>query len=409
MTQPIAHVLLDSARARAMSARRLAAELAEPVGQVIVTMCELAQRATGRSVPMPQPSDTFDQVLASAGRPSAAGSFGGRSQPLHMMVPTPTVLEAAIIRRPDLAGAAWVRRWRKINRTAVLGTMRHTAGLCTANGYPSPNYKPPGTPGLYRMDPDINCRWTVEAGDNLSTFAYWITGQGTPARVGEIIAANPTKKTVGTPGSPSHNFASLVVGEKIYVPRAWNQFISENGGWGSKGVPFPVRPAAEPIPSSPTPGGTTYAATLPLGAIAAAKVQLGTWAQKEKIPGLSAYPSAFDLNDAIDEAFKAAVRSFQQWSVARSVTLRTDGVFDAATDAALKAYVVGLADPAKVPPPVVATDPTKLPPLPAVPELTPTFIPATGGGGKASVSDAGASGALLLLALAGFFLLKGGR
>lgn len=315
----IAETLTDSARARAMPARMLAAELGEPTARVVSVARELASRVTGRQIEMTE-TMTFDQALAAGGRASAAGALRGPSRP--MMRPT----------------------FRRVVRVPV----RYVgSGLChgcggTAQGPTGPSvaYKPPGTPGYYRVPAAVQCLWTVEAGETPSEIAYWITGSGGVARVRELLDANPEKPRTGTPGTPGYNFASFKVGESIKLPKTWNVYLVPGSSvgaksliWGSRGGVYPEAPAA-PAPA-PVPGD--FVSTLPDGAITAAKGKLGAWGLAEKIPGW-AYPGPYDLNDAVDESFRAAVRAFQQWSNARGAKLREDGTFDQPTAAALVAY-----------------------------------------------------------------------
>lgn len=366
----IAEALTDSARARAMTPSQLARELAQPVAHVRATMRALASRVTGRPIPHVSDVDTMDRLLAIGGRASAAGSMRGASVPLRL-------------------------GRHRLN----LPHCRCHAG--EAAGPTGPNYAPPGTPGYYRVSPLDQCWYTIEAGDNPALIAYWITGAGTLARVRELLDANPDLPKTGTPGTWSYNFASFNPGNKIKLPKAWNLYLAlqpKGGGYtyGSKGGVYPEAPAAPP-PAPPVASTDDWLLTAPAGTVAAAKAKLGAWGTAEKIAGW-AYPGLYDMNDTVDEAFRKAVASFQAWANARGAGLRSDGRFDKPTAERLAAYVPG----------AVPTPPGTLPPIvpPALPPLPP-IVPVKFEPGETENESSGAVGAVLLLALAGFFLLKG--
>lgn len=360
----------------------LAAELAEPVSRVLAEMQRLATSLTRQRIDM-RSVMTFDQALAAGGRAVAAGALRGPSRPLL---------------RP-----------RFVRVLRVPANLIATSGYCgTANGPTGPdaNYAPPGTPGFYQPEPSVQCVWIVVLGNTPSEIAYWITGSGGVARVRELLDANPDKTRTGTPGTPSYNFASLVPGEKLKLPKAWNQFMARHPTrnvlvWGSRGGVYPVGPT----PAAPPPSASDFANDLPPGAITAAKVRLGTWGRAEKVAGW-AYPGQFDLNDTLDEAFRAAVRAFQLWSVGRGATLRTDGAFDEPTATALATYM-----PSSVPVPDVKLPPVdgKLPPvddkLPLPPvdgKLPPVLTPPA----QKDTGDSAAPLLLLGLAAVAFGALK---
>lgn len=59
-----------------------------------------------------------------------------------------------------------------------------------------------------------------------------ITGNG--LRYVELIMANPEKKTVGDPTNPmltGYSFVSLAEGERVRIPRTWNQYIDQIGDY----------------------------------------------------------------------------------------------------------------------------------------------------------------------------------
>ena len=343
----IAETLTDSARARAMPARVLAAELGEPTSRVVDIARELASRVTGRQIDM-NSSMTFDQALAAGGRASAAGALRGPSRPLMRPV---------------------FRRVVRIPAHYFKGAGScHGCGTAGGPSGPSKNYMPPGTPGYYRVPPTVQTYWTIEAGETPSEIAYWVTGSGGVARVRELLDANPEKARTGTPGTPSYNFASFVVGTSVKLPKSWNVYVAKDPKgvslvWGTRGGVYPEAPAA-PAPAPSTPGD--FVSTLPAGAITSAKLKLGAWGMSEKIPGW-AYPGPYDVNDAVDEAFRAAVRAFQQWSNGRGAKLREDGAFDQPTALALTAYAPSSA-------PVSSSWPTGVPIVPwPSKELTPSL------------------------------------
>lgn len=363
----VAELLLDSARARSQTLAELARELAEPLSSVRAAAGRLLSNLYAVPPTMPDPALTFDQLLARHGRASAAGSLAGRSVPL---------------------------RYRG-------------AGYCGEAGALAP---PPGYWRVPELKPGQHYFLKIVAGDNPSAIANRHTGEPTLGRVRELLDANPSKPKVGTPGTWTYNFASLVAGESIILPDSWQKFLGKNdaGTWGPDlyGGVYPVKPTTALDPGTGV-GVGTYTASLPAGAIQATKVKLGQWNLAEK-QGL-AYPGPFDLNDIIDEPFRGAVRAFQLWSKARGVSLPTDGGLDPATHTAILAYGTGavpptppVVPPSVLPPPVVP--PPALPPLP--PAVNPDLINVLG---SEKSSDSSGMGALLLLALAGFFLMQKGR
>lgn len=351
--------LLDSARARAMPARALALELALPLAHVQTTMAQLLARLYPGARDMPSPAETFDQMIARHGRASAAGSLTGPSR--------------------ALMPAGW-------------------CGEAGATIYQAPSL-PPGM--AYRI--------LVNAGDNPSKITYQMTGLTGLSEVRKLLDANPDKPKTGTPGTWSYNFQSLMPGEKIFIPAAWNYLMGTDGTSLYKpttpGVPYPKGPTTTPS-ADPTTPASVYTATLPAGAIQATKVKLGTFHAGEKTGIL--YPGPFDLNDTIDEPFRASVRRFQAWGASKGLTLPQDGGLDPVTHAAILAYVPGKVPGTDVKPPIPGTEipDVKTPKLPPLPD---TFNPDQFQlAGQTSDSGSG-TGALLLLALAGFFLMAKGR
>lgn len=90
--------------------------------------------------------------------------------------------------------------------------------------------------------------WSVPAKAGQSAWSITQDYTGSGNRYAELIAANPEKKTVGTPGKTGYNFASLKVGERLRIPKAWNVYVDEQGNADGKGKIWPVCEGA-PAPS----------------------------------------------------------------------------------------------------------------------------------------------------------------
>ena len=254
---------------------------------------------------------------------------------------------------------------------------------------------------LYASAPDYQWFHVVKAGSGPRSIANYYTGDEN--RFTELLAANPEKATVGTPGSLAYNFKSLLVGEKIKIPKSWNIYVAQDGTVGKGGSAFPPAPATPPpVPSPPASDGS-YVSTLAAGQVTAIKLQLGQWGKDTGAIVPSGYPTTADIwvGDAVDESFLQAVRSFQQWSNAKKGTsLPTDGRFTAATHAALNAYTAGKAGGTATP--ATPYIPTSLPPAtPATPGTPAVPIPVPGVPGTTPVAKkSSGSGALAALALA---------
>lgn len=110
------------------------------------------------------------------------------------------------------------------------------------------------------LDPSNRLVYIVESGDSPIRIARKLIGDG--MRWKELVAANPLKKT-----APNGNFVTLLVGERLNVPVAWEQLMSKvTPSGGQVVVPaaivptpnvtpviVPVVPA--PAPVEPPPGG----------------------------------------------------------------------------------------------------------------------------------------------------------
>jgi hypothetical protein len=76
-------------------------------------------------------------------------------------------------------------------------------------------------------DPIYQWVYTVIEGDTAGRIAEKHVGNR--GRYVELITVNPQKKWIT---NPEINFAEIVVGEKLYLPKSWNPWISKDG------VPF---------------------------------------------------------------------------------------------------------------------------------------------------------------------------
>lgn len=74
----------------------------------------------------------------------------------------------------------------------------------------------------------------VRDGDTAGRIAEAHTGDRN--RYIELIAANPTKKMIR---SPEMNFEDLCVGERLFIPKAWNPWIDQEGNASSSKGPYP--------------------------------------------------------------------------------------------------------------------------------------------------------------------------
>jgi hypothetical protein len=82
--------------------------------------------------------------------------------------------------------------------------------------------------------------WSVPAKAGESAWSITADYTGSGGRYVELIENNPEKKTVGVKGSSGYNFASLKIGERLRIPKAWNAFVDEQGRADGKGKIWPV-------------------------------------------------------------------------------------------------------------------------------------------------------------------------
>lgn len=419
--EQIASLLLQSSRARALNARALAGQLGIPVESARDAMSCAAQYATGVPCDVSY-GDTFDQVLARCGR--AVGALGasarGPGRPLrqtYVMRPSVLAFTLDTIGNDRLRSHPFVRHQIRSSRVGMLRA--NQAGNAGTVG------PTPGTPGAYASDPTTQWMYNVKAGDSPSKIAYVHTGNGNlsgPGNYTELIDANPGKPTVGTRGTWGFNFASLVAGEVLEIPKSWNKWMTDDGFTSPNGMPYPPNPspsAPAPVPSGPG----EYTSTLPAGRVTALKLELGAWGKKTG--NVTTYPGPFDINDVIDESFRGALAQFQQWSNANQGTsLRTDGTLDQPSADALDGWAVKNATSPTITPatnlpqlpwmttPIGVSNPPIIPsnPVPILPNIpmTPGAVPNPFGGavapkpvaGGSSSSSSGSGIALAALALA---------
>jgi len=360
-------MLVQQARAAAGSPV-LASTIAQQIGRHMTTDEVLARFGSiaAPNASSPSPGDAGDAGDYDAGAPRHHrggfrgrrhfGGFGGGGgvyydSPVYIL--RPSILDDCLSVLPE-----------HCRRSPIVQRMMYLAGVGSTSQAPVAAGDAGAFEGMVASDPTFQWFWKVGAGQNPSWYAKRVTGDD--RRYPEIMDANPEKATVGSRSSPystGFNFKSLIAGETLKTPKAWNIYIATDGT-PTGGVVLPKGGAPPAIPPVPTPSGDTYSSTLPAGAITAVKLQLGAWGKKEGT--LTTYPGPFDVNDTIDESFLSAVRSFQNWSnTKKGTSLRTDGRLDKATHDAINAYSVGSVS---APP---ATPPTGIPPL----------IPPKGGGG----------------------------
>lgn len=113
-------------------------------------------------------------------------------------------------------------------------------GLLGCDPYHTPSGKvsPVAVPG-YASHADYQWCYVVRDGDSAGSITemFWNSKDGW--RYAELLAANPQKLTKGTTISPDGvgeelNFASLEAGERLFLPRTWNQHIDQTGVPASK-------------------------------------------------------------------------------------------------------------------------------------------------------------------------------
>jgi hypothetical protein len=124
-------------------------------------------------------------------------------------------------------------------------------------GLPSgiPSTIPPGTPSGpptvpndvhqaavvgFRSNPATQWTYLVVAGDSPSRIAGKILGLGNEARYIELLDANSWKPQNGETALFKRNFKSLLAGERLNIPRAWNEYIDQSGSYNGSGIPLPL-------------------------------------------------------------------------------------------------------------------------------------------------------------------------
>jgi hypothetical protein len=95
-------------------------------------------------------------------------------------------------------------------------------------------------------DPIYQWAYTVIDGDTAGRITEKHVGDR--SRYVELIAANPQKKWIK---DPEPNFEDIVVGEKLYLPKAWNPWISEHGV-PRRNAPYPPYDAMPAYPTVPS-------------------------------------------------------------------------------------------------------------------------------------------------------------
>lgn len=95
---------------------------------------------------------------------------------------------------------------------------------------------PPGTTLGPASSADTQWTYLVVSGDSPDLIAKRITGN---ERIYEdLIHANPWKPTNGETALGKYNFKTLHAGERLYVPRNWNEYIDVLGGYNGSGIPL---------------------------------------------------------------------------------------------------------------------------------------------------------------------------
>jgi hypothetical protein len=459
----IAQALLQNPHLQQLPASKVAENMGVPLNAVRAAMGAIvssAQKASTGLAPSPAAAEqitagtSITQALAAPGNsqvaPAASSPAPGAPNPY---IATQQAMQAqqlaskggGVAVPPKKMLASIFRHLPRAHRVPLFRLWKQKHGMPQNAG------RLP-TAGEQSVRPTTTVYWKVAAGEFPIKIATAVTGNG--ARYKELYASNPTKKL----NADKSNFASFIAGEQILLPSSWNQFVIADpltGGAMNKvdvtgGVPLPPwqpaaapppppglpplppvftlpplppglppipglppPPAAPPPPGSPPPVGT-YVNSLPFGALTAIKGQLGVWGTREKKIVPAGYPSTTDLTpplgETVDESFRSAVRSFQQW---KGGGLRTDGAFDKPTHDALNAYTMAVATT-----PPDAKTPAELPPLPNIPGTNlpapPTKTPptktgtGTGGGGVAVKGKTSAGAAVAALGL-GLALLSSGR
>lgn len=118
-----------------------------------------------------------------------------------------------------------------------------------ANGTPSSMDGGPPVAGV-ASNPNFQWLHSVQAGQSPAAIAALYFGPtAPPQRWVELIQANPIEyysgRTLGSKGDPAnpvtsgYNFASLMPGDTLRVPKTWNRWIDQEGTRRGNPLPFP--------------------------------------------------------------------------------------------------------------------------------------------------------------------------
>lgn len=169
----------------------------------------------------------------------------------------------AVANQLDFCGlsvaASEVRARANALRAASGGTGGGPTPGTTPGTEPTITDTPPTGPKV-QGDPNTQWNYTVVEGDNPSLIARKVFGSDTARapdgrfRWVELVQYNTSKPTVGNAanpygtapsltdltGTPGYNFATLVAGEKIKVPKSWNPWVSSDGFAKGTAEPWPT-------------------------------------------------------------------------------------------------------------------------------------------------------------------------
>lgn len=122
----------------------------------------------------------------------------------------------------------------------------------------SPGYKAPDPirrksddttfPLLSGVASGMDHQWCINIVDGDTAGRIAEETVGNRDRYIELLSANPDKAQII---SPEMNFASLCVGERLFLPRSWNTHIDQKGMPAGKRGPYPPYDKLPPYPTSP--------------------------------------------------------------------------------------------------------------------------------------------------------------